>query len=184
MLPTPTLRFCRNRSRWASAGPPRSGGYAQGWRTTDVVSAAATPAGTTAGRCPWCCSCSRPPVTRTPSWTPSATSTTLPSPAPTWRPSPNTASWLTRGRRPTVPTGCRCTGWERDTKMYLPVPGVSCRGATVKGDFQGTNPVRPPRPGTGAFWCRTGAQTGLVRKPMPTRSVTSAKILTYMTRQE
>ena len=64
--------------------------------------------------------------------------------------------------RRTPPTGCRCTGWVTDTKLYLPVPGICCRGAMAKGDFQGTNPVRSPRPGAGTFCCRTGAQTGPV----------------------
>ena len=93
-----------------------------------------TPAGTTAGSCPWCCSSSRPPTTRTPSWTAPATSTTPPSPAPTWRPSPNTASWLARGYRPprNPGKGCHCSDWSRCHSSSKAVPRVSCREATNK----------------------------------------------------
>ena len=98
-----------------SAGPPRQDGCAPGWRTTAGTSAVATPAGTTAVNCPWCCSCSRPRATRTPSWTPPATSITPPSPVPTWKPSHREASWLTRGCRPprSLGKGCNCSDWSK-----------------------------------------------------------------------
>ena len=113
---------------------PRPGGCGQGWRTTGATSKAATPAGTTTVRCPWCRSCSRPPTTRTPSWTPPATWITHPSPAPTWRPSPNTASWLARGCRPRRSRGkdCKCSDWSRFNFFSKAVPGVSCRRGPIQ----------------------------------------------------
>ena len=101
-------------------------------RLVNVISTAATPAGTTAGTCPWCCSSSRPPTTRTPSWTPPATSITPPSPDPTWRPSPNGGSWLTRGCRPrrNPGKGCHCSDWSRCNFAGDAAPGVSYREAT------------------------------------------------------
>ena len=68
--------------------------------------------------------------------------------------------------------------------MYIPVPGISGRGATNKRDFQGTNPVRPPGPGAGTFWCRTGARSGPSGTPGPTRSATAAGTLACMTHQK
>ena len=85
---------------------------------------------------------------------------------------------------PNAPTGCRCTGWETDTKLYLPVPGISCRGAMLKRDFQGTNPVRPPRPGQVAICCKTSARTGPSSTPQSTRLTTAVRTLTCMTRQK
>ena len=92
------------------------------------------PSGSRRGAVPWCCSSSRLPTTRTPSWTPPATSITPPSPTPTWRPSPNTASWLTRGCCPPLRPGkgCNCSDWSRYKFVSKAVPGVSCWEVTNK----------------------------------------------------
>ena len=57
-----------------------------------------------------------------------------PSPAPTWRPSPNAASWLTRNCRPprTPGKGCHCRDWSRCHFFGKAAPGVSYKGGSIQ----------------------------------------------------
>ena len=121
------------------------------------------------GGYPWCCSCSRPPTTRTPSCGWPAGPTACPCPVPTWNCSPSVACWVTHGVcRPRIPpTGCHCTTWTKCNFVCRAVLDTSCRGYLHKPDFQGTNPVRPQKPKTGAFCCRSQTPVGPVGAPNP-----------------
>ena len=54
-------------------------------------------------------------------------------------------------------TACNWSGWDRTTKMHLPVPGTSCRGPSHKRDCRCPSPVRPSETKRGAFCCSTRA---------------------------
>ncbi len=122
---------------------------------TAATSPPTGPSGTTAARRPWCSSCSRPPKSRRPSWTPPDI-TACPCSPPAWNCSRSVACWVKCGvHRRRIPTkGCHCTAWTSCNFVHKSVPRTSGRGPADKRDCTVTNLVRPKKTGRVAFCCK------------------------------